>query len=340
MHAMLLPVPSVRPRRLLSLSLSRPAVLFAAFALHCAVAGARTARAEGPPPLPPLGSPEGIDFRRGLVQIEADGGRVIALGSVLSGDGRIVTALSPLGAAEMVDVRYSDGHTVKGKLGHKDTTNDLALLVPQAGRWLDGYAASEQDPLAVDLRMFGPGVQNRPTVTVVRARGRLDARAKDGTFLGSFIDVDVRTSLPGAPLLDPSGHAIGVVVRACKAEEPPATCTAANMVAPVAVLRSFLVRTPANAVPPSPFLGINGAPDELNGTKGVRVVAVAPKSNAEKVGLKPNADLIVAADGQPVDSPERLAELIARHAVGETVKLNVFAAGKYREVSLVLQAAP
>ncbi len=295
-------------------------------------------RAEGALPALP-DSPAAADARRGLVQIELNG-HVVALGAVLAGDGRIVTALSPMGATDVADVRYPDGHTVKGKIGHKDVQNDLALLVPQAGRYTDGYSASEQDPLSVELRTFAPAPGNRPQVATIRARGRVDARAKDGTFLGSFLDVDVRTALPGTPLLDPSGHAIGVVVHACKADEPPATCNPANMVAPVAVLRSFLVRTPANAVPPSPFLGINGAPDELNGMKGVRVVAVAPKSNAEKVGLKATTDMIVAADGQPVDSPERLAEIIARHAVGETVKLNVFAGGKYREVSLVLQAAP
>ncbi|CAN5249646.1 hypothetical protein BH09MYX1_BH09MYX1_12670 [soil metagenome] len=293
-------------------------------------------RAEGTAPLLP--DPAG-DPRRGLVQIELNG-RAVAFGAVLAGDGRIVTTLSSMGTVDVADVRYPDGHTVKGKIGHKDVQNDLALLVPQAGRYTEGYSASEQDPLAVELRIFSPGPSNHSLVNAVHARGRIEARAKDGTFLGPFLDLDVRASLPGTPLLDPSGFAIGMVVHACKADENLATCVPANMVAPVAVLRSFLVRTPANAVPPSPFLGINGAPDEINGTKGVRIVAVAPRSNAEKVGLKAQADLIVAADGQPVDSPERLADLIARHAVGETVKLNIFSAGKYREVSLILQAAP
>jgi serine protease Do len=315
---------------------NRFSVLVFGTVIAAAATTALPSRADGPPPLP---DPSGIDWRRGLVQVEVSG-RAVAFGAVLAGDGRIVTALSPLGTLDLVDVRYPDGHTVKGKLGHKDVTNDLALLVPQAGRWTEGYSASEQDPLAVELHVFAPGPGNRALVNVLRGRGRVDARAKDGTFLGSFVDVDVKSSLPGMPLLDPNGHAVGIVVHACRADEVLASCTPANMVAPVAVLRSFLVRTPANAVPPAPFLGINGAPDELNGTKGVRVVAVAPKSNAEKVGLKASADMIVAADGQPVDSPERLAEIIARHAVGETVKLNVFAAGKYREVSLILQAAP
>ena len=56
------------------------------------------------------------------------------------------------------------------------------------------------------------------------------------------------------------------------------------------IVRSFLARTPLNAVPPSPFLGIVGAPDAAGTVRGVRVMAVAPSSPAEKSGLKTDAD--------------------------------------------------
>jgi serine protease Do len=115
--------------------------------------------------------------------------------------------------------------------------------------------------------------------------------------------------------------------------------------APVSALRQFLVSTPVNAVPPSPWLGIAGVPDATNGLHGVRVLAVAPQSPAEKAGLKPHAereraDLIVAVDGQPVVSPEELADRIGKHAVGETVKLRVLGIDRFREIDVVLLAAP
>jgi len=56
--------------------------------------------------------------------------------------------------------------------------------------------------------------------------------------------------------------------------------------------------------------------------------------------MTPQADLVVVADGQPIDTPERLAEIVSKHAVGDTVKLSVFAGGHYRDVSVTLQAAP
>jgi serine protease Do len=92
-------------------------------------------------------------------------------------------------------------------------------------------------------------------------------------------------------------------------------------------------------------LGIVGAPDSSGNTHGVRVMAVAPQSPAEKGGLKANedrmqADLIVAVDSQPVDTPEKLADFISKHSVGERVKLLVLGADKFREVLVTLHAAP
>ena len=67
---------------------------------------------------------------------------------------------------------------------------------------------------------------------------------------------------------------------------------------------------------------------------------MAPSSPAEKAALKPTTDLIVAVDGHPIDTPEKLAELIGKHAPGDTVKLLVFAGEQFREVSVALRAAP
>src|SRR5665213_3174315 len=59
------------------------------------------------------------EAKRGLVTLEREG-RLIGVGTVLNGDGRILTALSPLGGKDTVDVRYADGHVVHAKVGHKD----------------------------------------------------------------------------------------------------------------------------------------------------------------------------------------------------------------------------
>jgi S1-C subfamily serine protease len=69
---------------------------------------------------------------------------------------------------------------------------------------------------------------------------------------------------------------------------------------------------------------------------GVRVVAVAPSSPAEKAGLKAGVDVIGSVDGQPVDAPEKLAEMIASRAAGDTIQLLVLSGSELRTIQVVL----
>jgi len=329
------------------------AVLLAAlsFAARAGAAG------PGAPPLPelPSGDKGGLDFevlRKGVVQVE-QAGRPVAVGTVLSRDGRILTALSALGAADTFDLRYADNSVVKAKVGHKDKAYDLALLVPQTGRWLDGLMPTDVDPNGSDIKAFLPKAGKLSGVGV-GLRGRTDARSKEGDPLPSVLDVDLKglVGVPGAPLLDPKGRVVGVLVRACKdtpgpdtKSEPkaePAKCTPVTIGAPVPALRSFLMKTPTTAVAPAPWLGLGGAPADSGNVKGIRVMGIAPGSPAEKAGLKAGegGDTIVAVDGQPVETPEQLAELIAKRGIGQTVKLLVFSGGKFREAAATLRAAP
>jgi serine protease Do len=308
---------------------------------------------------------------RGVTTIERDG-RVLSVGTVLSGDGRILTALSSLGASDAADVRYSDGSVVHARVGHKDKAWDLALLIPLTGHWIDGLTASETDPSSAELKSLIATRPGRPMIVLARFRGTVDVRAHEGIDdLPHVLDVEVQASpaAVGAPILDPAGGVLGVFVHACQATLPPTPppgtmpgtpgasppaspaqasppCNPVVVAAPVSALRSFLSRTPANAVTPAPWLGIVGSTDVAGVTHGVRVMAVAPGSPAEKGGLKGSddraqSDLIVAADSVPIDTPEKLADIIGKHAIGDKVKLLVFGFdGKFREAVVALRAAP
>ncbi|WP_394844273.1 S1C family serine protease [Pendulispora brunnea] len=290
----------------------------------------------------PAKSGDSTDAKKGIVSVQ-EGGRTLGVGTVLGGDGRILTALSGLRGSELVDVKYADGHVVRARLGHKDAVWDLALLIPMSGRWTDGLTASETDPSSSELKVFLAGGRAAPASGRVKAK--VDARAKDGTQLDGALDLELRGSpIVGAPVVDASGGVVGILVRACKPVDG-SVCLQSIYAAPVAAIRNFLVRTPLNAVAPSPWLGIVGAPDSVGNTRGVRVMQIAPASPAAKAGLKTNNDqtlahLIVAVDGNPVDTPEKLADRISKHSVGETVKLLVLESEKFKEVSVVLRAPP
>jgi serine protease Do len=312
----------------------------------------------------------------GVVALERDG-VPLAIGTVLGGDGRVLTSLSALGGGDGAEVLYADGTIVHARLGRSDRAADLALLVPQSLKWTEGLRASGADPGGEDLRVMLPApaaapanpagqVKARLSPVVARVKGVADAHARDGATLLHWLDVETRAApVAGAPLLDAAGDVVGVLVRACKgpAPSPPSTddapglwapapplavlrvaCRPVVVGAPVSALRSFLSGTsPATPAPAAaaaaPWLGIRGEAELTGNVHGVRVVAVAPSSPAEKAALKPSADVIVAVDGHPIDSPEKLSDVIARHAPGDTVKLLVFSADQFREVSVALRAA-
>jgi serine protease Do len=320
----------------------------------CALALVAFAASAAPPPLPPLvpdqappdagGHPAATEeTRKGVVTVEL-GGRAVGIGMVLGGDGRVLTALSALGGGEQADLRYSDGHVVKARLGHKDASWDLALLVPQSGRWTEGFRAGVFDP-GGDLRVYGL-LQGKVGVIAAKPKGDAAAVARGGAELPGAFEIETPSApLAGTPIVDATGSAVGIVARACRkpadgAAPKPGPCVLAFTGIPTAPIRNFLVRTPVTAVAPTPWVGVNGAPDQTGVAKGVRVIAVAPGSPAEKAGLKAGADLIVAVDGTPVETPERMADLIAHHAVGETVKVLVLSGEKFREVGIVLRPAP
>lgn len=312
-----------------------------------------TTAALAAPPLPslpgdaaaPAQQPAGEGARRGVVQVE-QAGRPIAVGTVLMKDGRVLTSLSALGAATDAEIRYADNTVVKAKVGHKDKEWDLALLVPQSGKWTDGLQPTSTDPSSVALKAFLPKGGKLSGVGV-SLKGRTDARSKDGGALKAVLDLDFKgsPSVAGAPVVDPDGKVVGVLVHACKEDTKDAkakACAPVTVGAPVAALRGFLMKTPAEAVQPAAWLGLGGVPAESGNVRGIKVMGVAPGSPAEKAGLKTgdSGDTIVAVDGQPVETPEQLADVIGKRGVGQTVKLLVYSGGKFRDVGVALRAAP
>lgn len=275
-------------------------------------------------------------------------GHALSLGMVLAGDGRVLSALSPLGDGNAIDARYADGSVVNLRVGHSNRTWDLALLIPQVGRWPEGLTASSGDPLRLGSRIRAfTQVRGHPMLASVVIKGRTSLLGGDGELLRDVLEITTRvppTDL-GTPLVDEEGHVIGLLSRGCSAAQGDAgTCHPITYGAPVEALRQFLRSAPANAIPPAPWLGIQGTATATPVARGVRVVMVHPESPAHEAGLRAGteatADTIVAIDGVPVPTPEKLAEVVRSHAVRDKVDVIVQRDGKFRVIPVTLRAAP
>lgn len=282
---------------------------------------------------------------RGVVVLER-AGQPLALGAALQGDGRILSALSPLGSGNDIDARFADGTTVRVKLGHHDRMWDLALLVPQSGRWAEGLIASSREPVRQDATIHAFTLsKGKPALTPIVLRSHRTLLGGDDRQLENAIEIGSRVSPLdlGSPLIDEDGRVVAVLGRGCAPSENK-PCTPVAFGAPVAPIKNFLRTVPATAAPPAAWLGIQGVSETSGVARGVRVLGVHPASPADEARLqggdKSTSDIILAVDGVPVTSPESLAEAIRAHGVGEKVPLTVFSQGKYRQVTVLLRAAP
>ncbi len=285
--------------------------------------------------------------RQGVVLLERQG-KPIAVGTVLKGDGRILTALSSLGHGNGVDARFADGSVSQVRVGHSDRAWDLALLVPQNGRWRTGLRASRLrlPDAEASLHAFTlvANKQLMPSRTLIT--GPRTLLGGDSTLLrdaleliSQFTPIDV-----GSPILDARGDVMAVVARACAPVKQDG-CTQGPYGVPVSAVKAFLRSVPPSAIPPAPYLGIRGAAGDNGTVRGVRVVEVNPDSPAAAAGIrtmdgKNVGDLVIAVDGRPVTTPEQLASYINGRAVGDSVDLLLYGGTKFRQVSVTLRAPP
>ncbi len=285
--------------------------------------------------------------RDGVVTLERSG-KVLGLGTVLKGDGRILTALSPLGHGNNLDARFADGSVSRVKVGHTDRAWDLALVIPQNGRWKKGLRASRKSAKALGSRLRTYSVIGAKEIAPARTivKGARTLVGGDNELLRDALELASRLKKNdvGSPIVDDKGDVVAVVARAC-APRPKQPCTRVPYGVPTPAIKAFLRTAPVGAVAPAPWLGIRGVSHTAGPARGVRVVSVHPRSSAAAAGLKggrnqAKADVVVGLDGVPVLTPDALSDAINRRAVGDSVELLLFGGGKYRRVTLTLQPSP
>ena len=98
-------------------------------------------------------------------------------------------------------------------------------------------------------------------------------------------------------------------------------------------------------------LGVQIAPEQLSkklDLKGVLILGVQPGGPAEKAGLRPTrkdddgnihfGDLIVAIDGQKIESVNQLLDLLEDRQAGDSVQVTILRDGQEKRVTITLEA--
>ena len=261
-------------------------------------------------------------------------GRATGTGVVITSDGDILTNDHVVDGADNVSVLFAgDTEPTPATVLAVDVGNDLALIhVDKTGLTPAVFA----DPSSIDIGDevvavgFALDLDGGPTVTrgIVSALNRTIVSG-DGALDGLIqTDTAISSGNSGGPLVNTRGQVIGINTAVFQSSGEVA---ANNVGFSISVAEALPVieelRAQANGQARTEgYLGVSVL-DRNDGGLGAMIAEVSPGSPADLAGMKVD-DVVIQADGSPVDGQPALVAAIRDKSPGDTIKIDVLRDGE------------
>ena len=261
-------------------------------------------------------------------------GRATGTGVVITSDGDILTNDHVVDGANKVSVLFvGDTEPTLATVLAVDVGNDLALLhVDKTGLTPAVFA----DPSSIDIGDevvavgFALDLDGGPTVTsgIVSALNRTIVSG-DGALDGLIqTDTAISSGNSGGPLVNTRGQVIGINTAVFQSSSEVA---ANNVGFSITVAEALPVieelRAQANGQARTEgYLGVSVL-DRNDGGLGAMIAEVSPGSPADLAGMKVD-DVVIEADGSPVDGQPALVAAIRDKSPGDSIKIDVLRDGE------------
>lgn len=253
----------------------------------------------------------------------------VGSGIVFDQNGYIITNAHVVEAAQRINVTLYNGEVLSGEVIGKDIATDIAVIKVDK-RGLQAAKLGDSSKLKVGqfvIAIGNPfGLTGGPTVTlgVISALNR-NIRTRFGLMEGLVqTDAAINPGNSGGPLINLAGEVIAIttaIIPFAQGIGFAIPINTAKRVAEEIMVIGYVRR---------PWLGIIGV--SLNPAisayynfpveEGVLVYRVAPNSPAHLAGIK-ESDIIVAIDGENVNSIEMLKKTIESKKVGAEVEVSL-----------------
>ena len=269
-----------------------------------------------------------------LTESGMDQGRGTGTGVVITSDGDILTNDHVVDGADNVSVLFAgDTEPTLATVLAVDPGNDLALIhVDKTGLTPAVFA----DPESIDIGDevvavgFALDLDGGPTVTrgIVSALNRTIVSG-DGALDGLIqTDTAISSGNSGGPLVNTRGQVIGINTAVFQSSSEVA---ANNVGFSISVAEALPVieelRAQANGQARTEgYLGVSVL-DRQDGGLGAMIAEVSPGSPADIAGMKVD-DVVIQADGSPVDGQPALVAAIRDKSPGDTIKIDVLRDGE------------
>ena len=263
---------------------------------------------------------------------------------VVYADGVVVTTMRALGREDGIRVRVHEGEAIDAELGGWDPATSLAVIrVP-------GLKARPLQPAHAPARVghFAIAVARSWSNAITASAGIVSVIGGPlPTGRRRAIDQVIRTTAPmhdgfaGGAFLDTAGGLLGIATAA--------EIRGLGVIIPAAIAWKAAADVLEHGGIKRGYLGIAGQPAALpphqrgaetaDRDEALLVVGVTSGGPAASAGILVG-DLIVAFDGQPVESSEDLLDLLTGNRIGREVALRVLRAGSITELPVTIGERP
>jgi len=297
-----------------------------------------------------------FDFFYGLVPQEGQGS-----GFVIDKAGHILTNYHVIADARQVEVTLHNRKKYKASIVGVDKSHDLAIVQIKAPD-LQPMTLGDSTNLQVGQKVYAignpfglAGTLTQGIVSSIR-----QVQEPDGLVIDEAIQTDaaINPGNSGGPLLNWHGEVIGInTIIASSVGQSAGIGFAIPINTAKAVVNDLVtlgrVRRPALGVRTIPIDPEIANELGLAADYGLLIVQAVPGGSADRGGLRGGSeraylgntpimiggDLIVAIDGEKVESQQNLAQMMNKHRAGDTVKVTIFRGKKQLEVPVVLGEA-
>ena len=285
----------------------------------------------------------------------------VGSGFIINDEGLVLTNSHVVFGRQVIIVTLDDGSKTEAKLLGADPILDLAVLripVPPEGHPTASLGNSDSIQIGEDIIAIGNpfGLEQTLTRGVVSGLNRIVPGSPALTLPLIQTDASINPGNSGGPLINRCGEVIGINTSIL------AEAQNIGFAVPINVAKRVISELVEHGRVIRPWFGINGKliKKELMGiinlplADGFLIETIDSGSPAQQAGMHGGklpvtilgtefmlgGDIITEINGQPVDDPENLLQLISSLKVGEKVSLTLFYREEKQSVELDLPERP
>jgi serine protease Do len=286
------------------------------------------------------------------INVEVGGGFVsgtgIGSGFIYRTDGYIVTNNHVVESASSIEVALRDGSTYDAEIVGTDPDTDLAVIkIPESG--LPTATLGTSSDLVVGelaIAVGSPeGFEGSVTQGIISALNRnIAISSQEQLFDVIQTDAAINPGNSGGPLCNSTGNVVGINTAIYSQS---GGYDGLGFAIPIDSAKPIIDQLIETGEVEHPWLGFTGTSItadiaesyELPVDKGVLIRRVISNTPAQKSGLQ-SGDIIVALNGETVDSMEQFILKLREYKVGDTVTIEYYRGNDKSQTTATLEEKP